>query len=85
MADYSMTPYITNCDLKLNNLHSKYLKYNYIIKVTFLLLLIIATVVFGLHYSKIFIKDTFTNYDSKEEFKNHTKSLISLILPWILQ
>ena len=37
----------------------------------FLLLLIIATiVVFGLHYSKIFIKDTFTNYDSKEEFKN---------------
>ena len=37
----------------------------------FLLLLIIASiVVFGLHYSKIFIKDTFENYKSKDNFKN---------------
>ena len=37
----------------------------------FLFLLIFATlVVFALNYSKFFIKDTFINYDSKENFKN---------------
>ena len=37
----------------------------------FLFLLISATIVLlALNYSKIFIKDTFTNYESKKNFKN---------------